>query len=216
MGLPILGAPSNNPAEVDAYKSGQRVTIVGRGASHAVASVTGTIAAALAANSAVFAMRLDPAAGASYKAYITRIRLQWTTIVAFTTAITAGRRLSIYRGSGAAASGGTALAGAAKKDTADGVSKFDSAGGDMRIATTGALTVTGITFETRELRTMGLTHVGAAGAFLEQIWEFGPTDASGEIVLNQGELLAIRNPAAMDAAGTWQLAVNVDWHEGTI
>lgn len=201
--------------EVDAYKRSQRVSIVARGASYAVANITGTIAAALGANSSVFAMRLDPAAGASYKAYIERIRLQFTTIAAFTVPVTAGRRLALFRGAGAAASGGTAIAAAAKKDTADGNSQFNSGeGGDMRIATTAALTVTGITFETQELRAMTLVHVGAAGNFMEQVWEFNATDSGGPIALNQGELLAIRNPAAMDAAGTWQLGVNVDWVEG--
>ena len=207
---------SGTVAETDSYKRSQRVSLVARGTSYGVSSITGTIAAALGANSAVFAMRLDPAAGATYKAYIARMRLTYTTIVAFTTPITAGRRLALYRGAGAAASGGTALATAAKKDTADGNSQFNSGeGGDMRIATTGALTVTGITFET-EFRTLTLVHVGAAGGFVERVWEFNASDAGGEIVLNQGELIAVRNPAAMDAAGTWQLGVDVDWVEGTI
>lgn len=204
-------------AEVDPYKRALRVALVARGVSYSISSITGTIGAALGVNSSVFAMRLDPSAGATYKAYVERIRLQFTTIVAFTTPVTVGRRLALYRGSGAAASGGTALATAAKKDTADGNSQFNSGeGGDMRIATTTGLTVTGITFEAQEIRTMTLVHVGAAGNHYESVWEFGPTDASGPVVLNQGELLAIRNPAAMDAAGTWQLGVNVDWYEGTI
>lgn len=213
----IQGNPSGTGVDADAYKLGLRTGVVPRGAGHSISSVTGTIAAALASNSSVFAMRLDPAAGASYKAYISRIRLQYTTIVAYATPITAGRRLALYRGAGAAASGGSGLTTAAKRDTADGNSQFNSAeGGDARISSTGLLTVTGITFETQEIRTCSLVHVGAAGASFEQSWEFNPGDAAAELVLNQGELLAIRNPAAMDAAGTWQLAVNVDWIEGNI
>lgn len=201
--------------EVDSYKRSQRVSIVSRGPAYAVSAVTGTIAAALGANSSVFAMRLDPGAGASYKAYIERIRLQYTTIVAYTTPITAGRRLALFRGAGAATSGGTSIADAAKKDTADGLSQFKTTeGGAMSIATTAALTVSGITFETDPIRTMSLVHVGAAGAHYETVWEFNASDAGGSQVLNAGEVLAIRNPAAMDAAGTWQLAVNVDWYEG--
>lgn len=209
----IQGAVSGNGAEVDAYKSGQRITIVPRAASYAIAGVTGTMAAALAANSSVFTMRLDPAAGATYKLYVARIRLEWTTIVAFTTPITAGRRLALFRGSAATPTGGTSLtANIAKKDTADGATKVI----DARIATTGALTVTGVTYEAGQHRDMSLVHVGTAGAYSERIWEFNASDAGGEIVLNQGELLAIRNPAAMDAAGTWQLGVDVDWMEGTV
>jgi hypothetical protein len=204
-------------AEVDSYKRTQRMAVVARGASHSISSITGTIAAVLGANSSVFAMRLDPAAGATYKAYIERVRLQFITQVAFTTPLSAVRRLALYRGSGAAASGGTALATAAKKDTADGNSQFNSGeGGDIRIATTGALTVTGITFETQEFRTMFLGQIGAAQSNSEQIFEFNVTDSGGPLVLNQGEVFAIRNPAAMDAAGTWVLKVDVDWVEGTI
>jgi hypothetical protein len=203
--------------EVDAYKRSRRISIVARGPSYAIAAQTGTIAAALGANSAVFAMRLDPAAGAAYKAYIDRIRLQWTTIVAFTTPITAGRRLALFRGAGAATSGGTPLATVVKKDTADGNSQFASGeGGQVSIATTAALTVAGITFEADPFRIMTLVQAGAAGAFAEAVFEFNPSDAGGPVVLGQGELLAIRNPVAMDAAGTWQLGVNVDWIEGAL
>lgn len=217
MAIVLEGGVSGNDCEVDAYKSSQRVSITPRGASYAISEITGTIAAALAANSAVFAMRLDPAAGSTYKLYVARIRLEYTTIVAYTTPVTAGRRLAVFRGTGAAASGGTAIATAVKKDTADGNSQVNSGeGGDARIATTGALTVTGITFESNPVRVMNLIHVGAAGGYTERVFEFNASDAGGELVLNQGELIAIRNPAAMDAAGTWQLGVTVDWFEGTI
>jgi len=203
--------------EVSSYKRGLAVCPVGRAPSYSTANITGTMAAALGANSSIFAMRLDPAAGASYKAYIEQIRIQFTTIVAFTTPITAGRRLALFRGSGAATTGGTAVALAAKKDTADGNSQFNSGeGGDIRIATTAALGVAGITFEADPLRLMTLVHVGTAGAHYEAVWEFSANVSGGSCVLNQGELFAIRNPAAMDAAGTWQLGVSVDWYEGNI
>ena len=201
--------------EVAPYKRAAHVTHVPRGASYAIAQQTGTIGAALAANSSVFGMRLDPAAGGAYKLYVERIRLEFTTIVAFTTPITAARRLGIYRGAGGAPSGGTGPLEVVKKDTADGNSEVRSAqGGAAHIATTGALTMTGVTFEADPFRLMTLVHVGAAGAFREVVWEFNSTDSGGPLVLNQGEVLAIRNPAAMDAAGTWQLGVNVDWIEG--
>jgi site-specific DNA-cytosine methylase len=53
---------------------------------------------------------------AALQAYITRVRLMYTTIVAYTTPVTAGRRLGLYRGAGAAASGGTAIADFTQKD----------------------------------------------------------------------------------------------------
>jgi len=199
-------------AEVEASVRAVRAINVGRGTPFCVSTVTGTIGAALAANSPVFAMRLDP--GAAVRAFIERIRLEYTTIVAFTTPVTAARRLALFRGSGAAAAGGTAITTAQKKHTNfGGTSEMDTAnGGDIRVSTTAALTVVGLTFETDPLRQMTLTHVGAAGGFREVIWEFHATENS-PVVLEPGQVLAIRNPVAMDAAGTWQLGVNVDWHE---
>lgn len=186
------------------------------GGGYTYAGITGTIAAALTANSSVFAMRLSPTAG-SVKAYIRKLRLQYTTIVAYTTAVTAGRRLALFRGAGAAASGGTGVGSSlvAPKDTNYSASQFDIAsGGDIRISTTGALTVTGITYETEPMEVMTLVHVGAAGAYVEHTFEWNILGGS-PLVLNAGQLLAVRNPAAMDAAGTWQLGVDCEWYEGT-
>lgn len=196
---------------VEAGINAARVTHVARGTGFGIAATTGTLTAAIAANSTFFAMRLDP--GSAVRAFVERIRVEYTTIVAYTTAVTAGRRLALYRGSGAAASGGTAIAAAIAKHSASNTSEFNSAnGGDIRISTTGALTVTGITYEANALRELSLTHLGAAGASRDLVWEFSAHE-SQPIQLEPGQLIGIRNPAAMDAAGTWQLAVSVDWYE---
>lgn len=183
------------------------------GEGYGFTSITGTIAAALAANSSVFSMRLSDAT--TKKAYIQKVRVDFTTIVAFTVPITAGRRLAIYRGASLVnPSGGTAIAAAnAYKATTYAGSKFTAANsGDIRIATTGALTVTGITYETDPFKMLPLTHVGAAGAFIERVWEFHENE-SEPLILQPSQSLAIRNPVAMDAAGTWQLGVQVEWYE---
>lgn len=188
-----------------------RQVIVPRGVGFAISATTGTMAAALAANSSVFTMRLDP--GTSKRAFIERIRLEWTTIVAFTTPITAGRRLGLFRGVGGTPVGGTQLSVPVNKHGTSDTSELSIAnGGDIRIATTAALTVSGITFEANAFRELSLTHVGAAGAYREAIWEFNPPDTH-PIQLDPGQVLAVRNIPAMDAAGTWQLMVAVDWNE---
>lgn len=93
-------------------------------------------------------------------------------------------------------------------NTAD--SEMETAqGGDMRISTTGALTVTGITFEAQELGFLSVVHAGTAGAFAEETLDV----VDNPIVLQPGQVLAIRNPVVMDAAGTWQLAVAIEWYE---
>lgn len=176
-----------------------------------VSDITGTIAAALAANSSVFGMRLDP--GSAVNAYITRVMLRYTTIVAYTTPITAGRRLALQRFSGAAMSGGTAIAAVSAADSNYTGSEFNTAnGGDVRIATTGALTVTGVTFEGLNFGVETLVHVGAAGAYIQSEYEWD-TSQGGPVVLRPGQGLCVRNPAAMDAAGTWQLGVTVHGYE---
>lgn len=206
----LIGWTSGVGTEVNPEGALYTVPLDASGNHYALASKTGTIAAALAVNSSVFAMRLNP--GYSGKAWVDSIRLRWTTIVAFTTPITQTRSLSIMRGAGAAASGGTNIATAAKKDTSYSGSQFDGVnGGDLRISTTGALTVTGITYETVSLAEMTLAHVGAAGNFYEVVYEFSVRNHP--IELNPGELLAIRNLTAMDAAGTWSLGVEVNWRE---
>ena len=179
--------------------------------SYTMAGTTGTIAAALAANSSVLALRMSPSAG-ELKAFITRVRLMVSTIVAFTTPVTAGRRLGLYRGAGAAASGGTAVADFTQKDASAAASQCAAGqGGDARIATTGALTVTGITYETQPIVEVPLISVGSAGAFADFTFEFDMLPHP--IVLSAGQLLAVRNPAIFDAAGTWQLTAVIEWHE---
>lgn len=197
---------------VEASTKAARVAIVPRTTkSYAVAATSGILVAALAANSSVFAMRLDP--GAGVRAYIERIRLGITTLTAFTTPVTAGRRLALFRGSGAQPSGGTALTPANKWTAGPAPSEFTTAqGGDVRISTTAALTVTGITFETTSLREFSMSHIGASGGFVEYLVDFAASEFC-PIILEPGQLIAIRNPVVMDAAGTFQVSVAVDWHE---
>lgn len=209
----LIGWTSGNGVEVNDENALRTVDLGPSGAHYTVAAKTGTIAAAAAANAAVFAMRLNPGYGG--KAYIDSVKLRWTTIVAFTTPVTQTRSIVLVRGAGAAASGGTAIAVATKKDTAYAVSQFDSAtGGDIRISSTGALTVTGITFESTNLGEVTLAHVGTAGAYYEHVYEFSLRNHT--IELNAGELLAVRvGASAMDAAGTWSLGIEVSFRNST-
>jgi hypothetical protein len=197
-------------AEVEGGVQAQRAVVVPRGVGFAASGTTGTIGAALAANSSVFAMRLDPSS--PRRAFIDRLRLEFTCLVAYTVPITAGRRLALFRGSGAAASGGTALVATAKHSTNNQSEFLTANGGDIRIATTAALTVTGITYEASSIRDLSLVHIGTAGAFREVVWEFAAAE-NAPIQLEPGQVLAVRNPVVMDAAGTWQLSASVDWYE---
>ncbi len=191
-------------------KGGIRSIPTHRGVGYSLAAITGTVGAALAIDSIVFAMRAA-VAPATTLIELRRMRLAFTTIVAFTTPITAGRRLGLYRAAGATPSGGTALTPVAV-DSARTV----TAGGlaDARVATTGALTVAGITREATPFAWLTLTQVGAAGGYVERVYQLDGNIAP--ITLNPGELVVVSNPAQLDAAGTWQLGVDVDYTVNTL
>lgn len=200
----LLGSDGTTQLAVEPYRKSARVSVVKRGEGFSIEALTGTIAAA--SNGSVFAMRNSPTS--TKDIYISYISLEYCTITAYTTPVTQ-RRLQIIRGSGAAASGGTAITPIAQHDSADPVSQLNSGpGGDVRVSTTATLTVTGITFDTNALANLVLTQFGAANARIFQIFDFGSTD-KGSLTLQPGELLAIRTSAAFDAAGTWQLGINV-------
>lgn len=200
------GSSGSTLLEIESNKAARTVEVP-RGQQFVVSEVSGTVGAAIALNSCFFGMRLD--LGSSLRAFVDLIVLRYTTIVAYTTPVTAGRRLAIFRGSGAGTAGGTTISTATPKSTGFSASEFDTAsGGAMSIATTGALTVTGITFETAPIAVVPLVHLGAAGAYGEFRFQF-----DAPIQLEPGQLLGVRNPVAMDAAGTWQLGVEVHWRE---
>jgi hypothetical protein len=183
-----------------------RVMCFNRGYGYAVSGVSGTIAAGLAQDSVVFALLCDPQASIAagnkkLGMYFDRLHLVFTTIVAFTTAVTAARRLGVYRAAGAAATLGTALA-VAKKDAANAPTSVCT---DARISAAAALGFTA-TREAAPIGTLDLTHVGAAGARQDFVYELA-APFNSPIVINAGELLVVSNPVAMDAGGTWQLTV---------
>jgi hypothetical protein len=217
----MLDAAIRDPASgaaitIDSGSGGLIVTgrALGYDRQYELALTTGTLAAAQAAGSAFVVLRNNPAANVTSMLHFQRIRLLWTTIAAFTVPVTAGRRLELYRGTGAAASGGTAIATAPKKVMSSISSQLDAAsGGAINVATTTALTTTGIIWEAYPFDCMTLSHCGAAGAFYEKVIEYtAPNDQPYE--LGPGECIGVRCPVAMDAGGTWQLTMDVDYFEG--
>lgn len=213
MTIQIQGTNSVNVL-ADTYLGGLRTCTVPRGEGYSLATVTGTVGAVLGINNCIFAMRLNPAT--TKVAYFTQFRLQWCVTTAFTAPGSSGRRLSLYRGYGAAASTGTALATAAAERSAAATSQFNSGnGGDMRVVanvTTTGLTTTGITFETQELETCLVAGMGAASTVwtFERRWDAA---ASTPIQIRAGQVLALRNPVAMDAAGVFVAGIDLEWFE---
>ncbi len=188
--------------------SPMRVFHFNRGYGYAISGMSGTIGAGLAQDSLVLALLCDPVQGnvaANHKLgmYFDRLAIAFTTIAAFTTPVTAGRRLGVYRATGGQpATGGTALA-IAKKDAANAPASVCAS---ALIAAAGALGTAGITREATPIGTMDLTHVGAAGARQDFLFELA-APANAPIAINPGELLVVSNPVTFDAGGTWQLTL---------
>ncbi len=74
------------------------------------------------------------------------------------------------------------------------------------------MTVTSIVFEALPLATLGLASDGAVNVSKMGDYEFDAAQ-NGPLVIRPGELLVVRNPVAMDAAGVWNLTFHVEWYE---
>lgn len=147
--------------------------------------------------------------GAGKRLYVQRIHVQYVTGTAFTTPVTLGRALRLVRGAPTSGTASNPSGGAAytmvRKRSDDTIETL----GVGRVATTGVLTTTGITFESAPLQRALLAHVGASGGHYSETWLFDGVEAD-PIYLLPGELLAIATDSAFDAAGTFQLQVDVD------
>jgi hypothetical protein len=168
---------------------------------------TGTMAAGLAAGSTVFATRYPLL---SYGLMLMQaIHLHYTCIGTFSAPVTAGRRLSLRRGSGGDPSGGTAIDVMRNLEPAPGGGGAWTSGELQaetlltgQVATTGALTMTGVTYEAATRARLLLSHVGTSGQDYDEIW--APEEP---FYLHPGNLAGIIAPQTFDAAGTWQLNV---------
>lgn len=180
---------------------------------------TGTMAAALAQDSIVFAMGAvaDPPPGVSQTRRrdpieIEGIQLTFTTLATGFAAVLAGRSLKLYKADTNARTlpaGGTALTPRPKR-TLDQTQDNGLLTGVARIATTAGLTVTGFTRDTVPLATFDMCGIIAAGTRLIPFELFEKRNGS-PLWLDPGEILVISNPVAFDATGVWQLTVNVDY-----
>jgi hypothetical protein len=157
--------------------------------------ITGTMAATLASQACVFAARYPVAS--LHRFLVQWLHLHYVTLVAYTTPLTAGRRLALKRGSGGDASNGTDID--VVRNQSDLTAEPVLTG---QVATTAALTMTSVTFETPVKARLMLTQAGNAGNDYDEIWTFDEP-----LILLPGQCIGILAGQAFDAAGTWQLNV---------
>lgn len=184
------------------------------GSPYSLVGSTGTMAAALAANSIVFAVGALAATADQRPprgpVVLDGMRMTFTAIVASAAPIAAGRALALYKGLNAVQTmpaGGTALTGIAKQtlNTAG-----DSGLAGAQIALTAGLTVVGFTRGTTPLGSFDLVGLGAVGARAEKHYRWALE--AGHVQLDPGEILVVSNPAIFDALLTWTLTVELDYH----
>ena len=174
---------------------------------------TETIAAGVAANSVLFGMQCIPNASNWIRAaYIQRVRIQYTCLVAFATPITAGRGLGVAAITSTTLSGGTLVRAMPKgADNSNIQSTFDNR---TRIATTGALTgPTGLPgFDYGYASLAGLGNAGDTATFE---WTFSDDTAPIAVSSGGGVSASVANfgvyvPQTFDAGGQFELVVEVD------
>jgi hypothetical protein len=171
------------------------------GGHYTVAGQTSAVvAAALAANTTLMAMRFNPAS--ARKAYVDRMRVLIGPATLGAAAGVAGT-LGLQRISVATPSGGTSRT-ANKLQEAAGTATDMVYIGDSNAA----LTVTGVTFGAIVSASLVPLFLGSGAMWMEWIVE-----PPRPIVLNPGDGLALRTQVAMAATQTWMYSYTFHWEE---
>lgn len=222
MAVKILGNASGQSAEVDPAFDALRVTnrpIEALGA-YAISVVTGTLAAALAANAQIFQFKNTTA----NLAIISKLRLRLLPLTPFTAATLTDHTSfdAVMARSYAAGGGGTTLTltgNNAKRRTSHATS-----GCQINVSTTAALTLaTTLDAHPFAQSLRKGNRVNPAAATEETIpvtiegLEYWPDIACGDypVVLAQNEGFVIRNRTVWPAAGTAIAVIECAWSEAT-
>lgn len=222
MGIQVIGN-GGTVAEVDgttfrALRTTGRPMDYGALGFYRVSSVSGTMAAALAANSEIFQFRWPDA---TKLAIVTRIAISAGANVAATAAALCSFRVTAARSWSVAGSGGTRLTMTGnnqKLRTSMGTSLVN----DIGIATTGALTAGTKTLDAQDVG--GVSFGIGTGAITTALnlniipmTELLNIDASNDhpLVLAQNEGFVIRSGIIFPATMTWAFTVNISWAEVT-
>ena len=189
--------------------------------SYSVGALTGNFAGA-GANTPFFSMRfVAGSAGQSQIAIIRRIVVSFVQTTGFTTAQQVAFGLYFARSFTASDSGGTQINMAGnnqKLRTAYPTSQF-ATGGDIRIATTAALSAGARTIDTQALAVQNgwcgttLTTTGVVQPAQIALYEARPGETPMVLANNEG--LVLNNLIALGAGGVLTLAVSIDWNESS-
>lgn len=158
------------------------------------------ISATLAANVSLFTMRFDTASART--AYIDRIRINMLIVTVGTSALVPGL-MGLQRFTAATPTGGTARTANKQNETLATTSDMT----DVRDSS-GALTVTGVTFGTILDEKHVPIVISGATSYFEWVYE-PPYPA----VLAPGDGIAFRSQSTFPGTQTWLFNYNAYWHE---
>lgn len=171
-------------------------------------ALSGTIAAA---TSGVLWIARYPKGGQGLYE-VRRIHTQVTTLVSYTTLVTAGRGLKLVIGEAATLdahpSGGASWAMVSKGPP----QSEDETMAEGWVASTGALTTSNQTIRANPRHRIQLAHCGVAGSNYDEVWRFDGVEAE-PLFLNPGQWVGLATEQALDAGGSLQIQVDCDARE---
>lgn len=190
---------------------------VGTGGGFRISMTSGTIPAALAANSELFQFRY--VTGAARVAVIHGIAVSAAMNVAATAAALQALRATIARAWTVAGSGGTAAAMTGNIQKLD--TQFATTEAEIRMATTAALGAGTKTLDTQDIGGVSYSALTGAITIATQGVLVPKTNLLGDfagslafpLILRNQEGFVIRSGLVGPAAMTWQLVVDVAWSE---
>lgn len=169
-----------------------------------------TIAANIGSNQPVLSFRWS---SSTETAVIHHLEISLNTVAAMSAAYNQLTKLYIARSFSASDSGGTAVTPAAGKQMLS-VDYGNSAAGDVRHSSTGALTAGTRTLDTQPMWQRYFPMPATAAALVESnvaIYNWREDGHGIHLSQNEGIVLVTSNA---DASGTWQLQGSIVWSEG--
>lgn len=185
---------------------------------------TGVMAAALAADAVIAAIRNGPTQSLvaavgnvpnqTTKAYIMGLQLKLSGTVGFTAVQQFGFYLQRFSTANMAGGAAADILNLSENYAASNPSVCKTGGtqaGDTRVATTAALTSAGVVFDAAKVPVYGWSSVGP-GEYVTKLYDF----SGNPIRLDVGEGLALVNQIVWPAAGTAIVEGQITWSEGLL
>lgn len=183
-------------------------------ATYRLTVVTGSCTG-IAAGGAIFAARWSDA---NYSARIRSLEVSHLVTTGYTAAQEVGYDVIIGRSWTVSPSGGTAATLTGNMElTGFGATKF--AAGDIRVATTGALTNGTVTLDPQPICRDGLWALAAtAGGSIQRVYPFSQQNMNAghpisRIGLQANDGILVRNAVAQGAAGVGRWVITMEWDE---